>query len=351
MSLNIVNSFKLTPPPPGIVGGLVELARTTLGSPGNTITVSSIADKRYYMLLVDTLPSGNNRSTLTINNDTGNNYAHRDSSNGGADSTKVSRPSIEYGDGDVAETSFALSYWSNLSSKEKLGITHSVRPSTAGAGSAPTRKEDVAKWDNTSAAINRFDVINDQGGSFNTGSEVVVLGWDPADTHTDNFWEELASTTLGSPANDITVSFTSKKYMWFQLGTIPVTSGMNSNLRLGSSSTLDTGSNYAYRGSANGGADATATSSTSLDTFNGDQTVGNLSYCNGFFINNAANEKLIIYHSALIGTAGAGTAPARRENVGKWANTSNQADILGFVRIGGTGQHGIGSTLKVWGSN
>ena len=28
-----------------------------------------------------------------------------------------------------------------------------------------------------------------------SGTEVVVLGWDPTDTHTDNFWEELGSAT------------------------------------------------------------------------------------------------------------------------------------------------------------
>jgi hypothetical protein len=36
-----------------------------------------------------------------------------------------------------------------------------------------------------------------QAGTFNTGSQkLVVLGWDPADTHTSNFWEELASVEL-----------------------------------------------------------------------------------------------------------------------------------------------------------
>ena len=36
---------------PAVAGGWVELGRTTLGSAGDDITVSSLADKRYYMIL------------------------------------------------------------------------------------------------------------------------------------------------------------------------------------------------------------------------------------------------------------------------------------------------------------
>jgi hypothetical protein len=47
----------------GGVGGWVELGRTTLGSAGDTITVSSLADKRYYMVLMMQQGSGGNGST------------------------------------------------------------------------------------------------------------------------------------------------------------------------------------------------------------------------------------------------------------------------------------------------
>jgi hypothetical protein len=42
----------------GGIGGWVELGRTTLGSAGDDITVSSLADKRYYMFLTSALNSG-----------------------------------------------------------------------------------------------------------------------------------------------------------------------------------------------------------------------------------------------------------------------------------------------------
>jgi hypothetical protein len=41
-----------------VVGGWVELGRTTLGGTGTTITASSLADKRYYMVLMNNINTG-----------------------------------------------------------------------------------------------------------------------------------------------------------------------------------------------------------------------------------------------------------------------------------------------------
>ena len=75
-------------------------------------------------------------------------------------------------------------------------------------------------------------------------------------------------------------------------------------------------------------------------------------FTNMFVINNASNEKLSIIHSVSgwSSTTGAGVAPARYQNVGKWANTSN---AITSVQCGGLGTNGMGagSFIKVWGSN
>ena len=67
-----------------------ELGRTTLGSAGDTIDVSSFAAKDNIMILGHYIPSGDIAVRQQFNSDTGSNYATRYSENGGADSTGTS---------------------------------------------------------------------------------------------------------------------------------------------------------------------------------------------------------------------------------------------------------------------
>ena len=111
--------------------------------------------------------------------------------------------------------------------------------------------------------------------------------------------------------------------------------------------TVDTGNNYSIRGSTNGGSDGTVTSSDKFSFMGGNKTTPR--YLNIFMINNSANEKLMIVHKITGETAGASNAPARGEIVGKWANTSSQANIISFDCVVGT--INSGSMVKVWGSD
>ena len=77
--------------PSGSVGGWVEVGRTTLGSNANNIDITSLSDKRYYMVLNSGLVNGTYvDSELQFNSDTGSNYADRQSLNGAADGTRTS---------------------------------------------------------------------------------------------------------------------------------------------------------------------------------------------------------------------------------------------------------------------
>jgi hypothetical protein len=68
----------------GGVGGWVELGRTTLGSDNATIDVTSLADKRYLMVLTEGKTSSTNADfALRFNADTGSNYASRQKWDGG----------------------------------------------------------------------------------------------------------------------------------------------------------------------------------------------------------------------------------------------------------------------------
>ena len=331
-----------------IQGGWKELGRTTLGSANRYIDVTSLPNKRYYMILHDSHGHANTAGTIRVryNTDNGTNYAHRRNANGGADGTSVNEISDFIGSfAEDTNPLFAVGYLSNLSSKEKLTIWHNVEQRTAGAGNAPHRNELVGKWTNTTDPLDEVQIFTGATNSYNTNSEVVVLGWDPADTHTTNFWEELADTTFTSSGVSAQ-TFTAKKYLWFQFWYTTDSSGNGQHFQLGDTGGIDTGSTYARRHSINGGSDGTSVNQSKI--YFAPQLGARTYFVNMFMVNNASNEKLVIIHSASNNGAGAGNAPQRRETVGKWVETTNQCDRIKIATDSGTF---TGGQLKVWGAD
>ena len=335
---------------PGVTGGWKELARTTLGSASSTITVSSLADKRYYMVLVDGQPNSTGDKFYRLGNgsvDSGTNYARRFSADGGADGTGTSQDKVVVTPGGASNLpNFDVSYISNLSGNEKLVITNNMSQQTAGSGTAPSRRENVWKWANTS---NPLDVVSFQSTGTNayaSGSEVVVLGYDPDDTHADNFWEELADITLGSDASEISSgTITAKKYLWVQVYFQNASNSDDVLVRFNN----DTGSNYAHRHAINYGSDTTQTSGSSIKLIDRNGAADTGRFVNFFAINNSSNKKLLIAHGMEEETSGAGNPPTSNECVAKWANTSSQiTEIDCFTNSGNIRS---GARLKVWGSN
>ena len=284
---------------------------------------------------------------IQYNADTGSNYADRNSFSGGADSTSTSRTNSNPFNGGALDH-FSIHYLANLSSNEKLGIVHSMNQGASGAGTAPARTENVHKWSNTSNAVNRIDYNQQNAGDYASGSEVVVLGWDPADTHTNNFWEELASVELGSSNTTIdSGTITGKKYLWIQCYHKSTGGAGTGDLEF--NNTGGSGTAYSERLSSNGAADGTSTSRPDIEVSAAGNT-NNPKFINAFVINNASNEKLVICNSVERNTAGAGTAPQRREGVGKYTNTSVQITSVQITRSG-SGSFDTGSILKVWGAD
>ena len=316
------------------------------------MTVASLPDKRYYMVLSSALADGTNRAAAVrrLGNgsvDTGSNYSSRRNDNGSLVSTNVNVtvPAIVNLSSDKTPQ-FAVDYVSNLSSKEKLGITHLILQNTAGASTAPQRAEAVWKWANTSNPLNYYEITREptESGDWEAGSEVVVLGWDPTDTHTTNFWEELASVELSSSGDTLSSgTITAKKYLWVQ----SFTKGTGGATRSSYTMNSDGGNNYGYRYSVDGATDATGAGQANL-YFNSNTTGNTLT--NSFIINNSANEKLVISHTVKATSTGASTAPSREENVGKWSNTSSQITSIQMLNSG-AGSFDTGSFIKVWGSN
>ena len=334
----------------GSVGGWHEVGRTTLGSGNANITVSSLADKRYYMVLGDYRSS----SAINVNGRLGNGsidttttYSERQSTNGGTDSPLTSQPSAPQFGTLSGNTGFGVEYIANKSDKEKLGITNAVKQNTTGAGYAPDRFQSAWKWSNTS---NPLDVVERRTSvnTYNANSEVVVLGWDPADTHTTNFWEELASANAtGSELSSGT--FTAKKYLWVQYFIKPTGGTVNGKIHLND----DTGNNYADRLGYEGGESTHNPHGNWFGYARGDGSTTHSAhlFCNMFIINNSSNEKLAIQH-IVDTTTGAGSAPKRTEWVNKWVPTTNQQITkIDIDRDNGTGTYDSTSFIKVWGSN
>jgi len=321
------------------VGGWVELARTTNGGAASTIDVSSLADKRYYMILNSY--AGSRDSFMRFNADSGSNYAYRLQVDGALGS-HVNQDKIEI-NGAASGTNARLSvgYVANLSTKEKLLQSWTVKQQAGGAGTAPNRAESVGKHAQTSNPIDQMTIVN-TGSTFPAGAELVVLGWDPADEHTTNFWEELASVSgTGSSTEISSGTISAKKYLWLQMwNDTGATSYTNMTFN------NDTASNYARRTSEDGTADSTAVSEAAALI---PPNVTGPHFMNIFIINNSANEKLCIFSNVGGSSAGAATAPVRSEGVFKWANTS--AQITEIDMTSSSGNYTSNSILKVWGAN
>jgi len=305
-----------------------RLAHVELSSSGDTLDSGTFTAKKNLKVIVYIIPDGNTRTTFRFNGFSDQSYAHRNSFNGGSDSTKTSRTSIEAGDGDNDHNAYHVLEITNISDKEKLIINHNTKSGGSGAGNAPSRKEDVSKFDKTNQQITSIQAVNDQGGSYGAGSYITVLGAKEAAT-----------------SDSITVSdLTAKKHLMIQAKTIS-DGQVTANYRFNA----DSGSNYARRQSSNGGSDGTGTSQNVI--LAGYGTSGETTFITTNVINEATKEKLVITELVTNGSGnGAGNAPNRREIVGKWANTSNAITSVTLFN-NDTGSFAEGTEVTVYGTD
>lgn len=155
-----------------------EIGRTTLGSAGDTITVSSLPARKYLKVLIDSRDTGGTLSIkVTFNGDTGSNYAQRGLDNA-VETTFTSQTGITLSTSTNATSSKVIAEIENIPTIAKLWNSITVNRGPAGAGSLPANRTVYAKWENTSAQISSITVTNSGTGDYAIGSEVVVLGHD-----------------------------------------------------------------------------------------------------------------------------------------------------------------------------
>lgn len=155
-----------------------EIGRTTLGVAADTITVSSIPARTHLLFIIFTLNTGGTHNVgVRFNSDSAASYAYRFSDNGAVDVTGPSQTELGVASGTVSQLSYTVLEALNVAASEKVVMGQSVRQGTAGAANVPTKFEMMGKWANTSAQINRIDVVNTAGtGDYAAASKVIVLG-------------------------------------------------------------------------------------------------------------------------------------------------------------------------------
>ena len=149
--------------------------------------------------------------------------------------------------------------------------------------------------------------------------------------------------TYTTPSTALSISMTNlpvKRYYWVEIFT-KVTATLIPQLRFNN----DSGSNYAYRSSANGAGDTTTTSAGQINLQATQPGNGHLLL---FVINITAQEKIVFSNHIDCNTAGSGNAPIRDEAVGKWANTSVQINEIDL--IASTSTFAAGTIINIWGA-
>ena len=153
---------------------------TTLSSSGDNIDVTGFADNKVIIYLNHNIPTGSMTDQLRFDGNSGSNYAFRYNNNGVSESTLVNQSNASYlGWTTNTNQSFSIGYIANISTEEKIGMNHSTdNHDGTGAGTATNRRETVFKLADTTNSIDEVNVFNSHTGSFDTGSNLAVLGSD-----------------------------------------------------------------------------------------------------------------------------------------------------------------------------
>ena len=171
-----------------MAGTWIRLAHVELSSSGDVIDSGTFTAKDNLRVIVSGIGTGGTvNCNFTFNSDTGNNYAIRESVNGGSDSTNHTQANTDNLTGTVTGNVYAVVNITNISNKEKPFISEGMEVAS-GASNAPERKELVGKWTNTSSSITQIKANNGGSGSYDTGSYITVFGAadDTATDTTDN---------------------------------------------------------------------------------------------------------------------------------------------------------------------
>ena len=186
---------------------------------------------------------------------------------------------------------------------------------------------------------------------FAEDSELVVLEFDPDDTHTTGQFWELLDTANGSGDSFDTGAFTAKKYLWVQVWWKATGGDVNNQLRVGSGGTVDDTAVYGNNTQQNGAGWSDDSGQTYIHCNSGTTNSGETGFANFFIVNKSGKEKLMIGDEVqqIDDASHTDTTPNRRQVVAKWKTTSGQINCVGLNNNAGSGDYTATSYIKVWG--
>lgn len=153
-----------------------QIGRTKLATPSNSIIVANLPKLKWLQILCDLRPSGVIDERIRFNNDSGLNYVSRRQVNGAADVLAPSLASIQLRAGGANSPHSDIIDVLNIATIEKAVYVSEQDNGSVGAANAPNVSYTVAKWSNVVDFITEVDIINVGAGTFDIGSEVIVLG-------------------------------------------------------------------------------------------------------------------------------------------------------------------------------
>jgi hypothetical protein len=340
-----------------VSGGWKELGRNILTTSQETLSVSGTFDKDYLMILHRIKGSSLNGGMRFNDDSGGSQYLRRNEDDGSEGTLTASAFTAVWG--HTNENTFQVTYVTNKANKEKLILSQlgSIGTTGAGSGAQPSKRESAEKWRNTSDRISKVELGDYFGsGTFLSGTEIVVLGWDPDDTHTTNFWEQLADVEQTTAQLTLdSGTFTAKKYLWVEIYGETTTHLSGSITFNGEVSGNSSYPYYTFRGRKDDGSDDVSEINKSWIVLDqADTGFGDTQYFSNIFIKNIADEEKIAIINTVENDNDQTTShiPHSYQCRGKWTNTSNQVTrITVNKREGGAGNYKVGSRIRVWGSD
>ena len=353
-----------------------EITRSTVGSGSTTDSFSftSLSTSAYsdLMLIVNLHGDGDEISYgMKFNNITGTGrYPMRRSNNGAADSEYVSNYDHFYnGYGGANSDRFAVYYISNIDGQEKFVTGRQIINVNRGNQSAvPDRNSFTGKFNdatNSNVVISQIDISGNYGsnqvGNWVVGSEAILLGAKKTGTNSsNNFFQKIGQATVGSGGSDtLDLSFTPKKYMWFEAN-VKTTNTTQWEMKFGDSGSVNSANSCSTRISRHNVSNNTAvsdiTNRINHDSYESEHDNAFDKHVQGWILNDATSRdprcsKLIIGDMVTAGGSNGGTAPTWVEMYGKWSETP-QINFIQWVNTqAASGGFGEGSTMTLWGAD